>query len=198
MPDALAAMKEAAAMCLEKAASMKQEPFEVGASTVMPREFTLIDGMGTGGITAVVVNVSHQKAAYVVIDGNNMVSGLREKILSSLVSIGFDEAEVFTTDTHSVSAIVLGKRGYHPVGEVMNHERLIKYIREAAQKALSSLERAKAGYREISVPGVRVIGEKCLESLSLLTDRVLQRAKRIVVPIFTITSMFLMLFLLIV
>ena len=78
--------------------------------------------MGTGGITAIVVQVEKQKTAYVVIDGNNMISGLREKILAALTSVGFGESEVFTTDTHAVSAIVTGRRGYHPVGEVMSHE----------------------------------------------------------------------------
>jgi putative membrane protein len=198
MPEALTAMKEAAAVCLKKAVSLRQMPFEVGASTVTPKEFTLVDGMGAGGITVVVVKVGDQKAAYVVIDGNNMVSVLREKILSALASIGINEGEVFTTDTHSVSAVVLGKRGYHPVGEVMNHERLIGHIKEAAQKALTSLKLAKAGYESIVVPSVKVIGEKRLESLSLLTDRVLQRAKKIVVPIFATSGLFLMLFLLIV
>jgi putative membrane protein len=173
-------------------------PFEVGASTVSPKEFTLIDGMGAGGITVIVVRAGDQKAAYVVIDGNNMVSGLREKILSALVSIGISEGEVFTTDTHSVSAVVLGKRGYHPVGEVMNHERLIGHIKEATQKALASVEKVKAGYQSIVVPNVKVIGEKRLESLSLLTDRVLQRAKKIVAPIFAASGLFLMLFLLLV
>ena len=80
----------------------------VGAATVFPKEFTLKDGMGTGGITAIVVQVEKQKTAYVVIDGNNMISGLREKILAALTSVGFDESEVFTTDTHAVSAIVTG------------------------------------------------------------------------------------------
>ena len=64
--------------------------------------------MGTGGITAIVVQVDKQKTAYVVIDGNNMISGLREKILAALTSVGFDESEVFTTDTHAVSALSLG------------------------------------------------------------------------------------------
>jgi len=198
MPEALTAMKEASVACLKKAVSLKQMPFEVGASTVSPKEFTLIDGMGAGGITVIVVRAGDQKAAYVVIDGNNMVSGLREKILSALVSIGISEGEVFTTDTHSVSAVVLGKRGYHPVGEVMNHERLIGHIKEATQKALASVEKVKAGYQSIVVPNVKVIGEKRLESLSLLTDRVLQRAKKIVAPIFAASGLFLMLFLLLV
>ena len=44
------------------------------------------------------------------------------------------KAEVFTTDTHAVSALVTGSRGYHPVGEAMNHDQLISYIGEVTNK----------------------------------------------------------------
>ncbi len=188
----LASLKKVAANCLEKAASLKRLPFEVGATTVIPKEFGLNDGMGPGGITAVAVRVAELKTAYIVIDGNNMISGLREKILSILYSIGFDEGEVFTTDTHAVSAVILGGRGYHPVGEAMNHEKLISYIKEAAIAAMANLERCRAGCRRVTVPNVKAIGKTLLESLSLITDRALERAKKIVIPIFALSGLLLM------
>jgi putative membrane protein len=184
-----------ASKCLEKAVSLPSYPFEVGAATVFPKEFDLKDGMGPGGITAVVVQVAEQKTAYVVIDGNNMVSGLREEILSALKAAGFHASEVFTTDTHAVSAVVLGRRGYHPVGEVMNHETLISYIQEAAKTAAARLEHCKAGCLRMVVPEVRVIGKARLESLSMLVDKALQRAKQIVVPIFALEGLILILLL---
>jgi putative membrane protein len=57
-------------------------------ATIVPNEFTVHDGMGSGGISVIVVEVDDQKVAYVTIDGNNMVSGLREKILASLKELG--------------------------------------------------------------------------------------------------------------
>lgn len=195
MPESLDALKTVATTCLKKGASMRQLPFEVGAATIIPKEFSLKDGMGPGGITVFVVKVGKQKTAYVVIDGNNMVSGLREDILSALHSIGIDEGEVFTTDTHSVNAIILSARGYHPVGEVIEHESLIKYINEATLAALSDLGHAKAACRSIIVSDVKVIGEKRLETLCLLIDKTLQRAKRAVIPIFATSGFLLMLFL---
>jgi putative membrane protein len=191
----LGTLREVASKCLKKAVSLPSYAFEVGASTVFPKEFSLEDGMGPGGITAVVVKVAEQKTAYVIIDGNNMISGLREKILSALKSIGFHESEVFTTDTHAVSAIVLGRRGYHPVGEVMNHETLISYIKEAAKAATANLETCNAGCLRLVVPKVRVIGETRLESLSLLVDKALQRAKQTVAPIFVSEGLALILLL---
>ena len=195
MEESLSTLRSVASNCLKKAVSLSSKPFEVGASTVFPKEFSLKDGMGPGGITAIVVKVAEQKSAYVVIDGNNMISGLREEILSALTSIGFHESEVFTTDTHAVSAVILGRRGYHPVGEVMNHETLIGYIKEAAKAAVAKLESCKAGCKSVVVPKVRVIGKARLESLSMLVDKALQKAKQIVIPIFAFEGLFFILLL---
>lgn len=198
MAEALDSLKEVAAACLEKAVSLKRFTFEVGIASISPREFSLEDGMGDGGITVLVARVHDRKTAHVVIDGNNMVSGLREQVLTALRSSGIDAGEVYTTDTHSVNAVVLGRRGYHPVGEAIAHDRLIERIREATLCALSSLERVRSGCRYITVPRAKVIGRERLEALSLLTDRGLQRAKKTVAPIFGLTGLLLMLFLMLV
>ena len=191
--EALEALKTVATTCLKKAFSLRRLPFEVGAATVIPKEFGLREGMGPSGITIVVVKVGEQKTAYIVIDGNNMVSGLRESILSTLRSIGIDEGEVFTTDTHSVNAVVLNERGYHPVGEAMDHEKLIGYIKEATLSSLSNLEPVKASCRSITIPDVKVIGGKRLETLCLLIDRTLKKAKKVAIPIFATSGLLLML-----
>ena len=140
MEESLEMLEAAASRCLSKAVSARASSFQVGAATVYPKEFGLKAGMGAGGITAVAVQVGAQKSVYVVIDGNNMISGVREKILSALASLGFAESEVFTTDTHAVNALVLGRRGYHPVGEAMNLDLLISYVSDAASAASARLE----------------------------------------------------------
>jgi putative membrane protein len=197
MQESLDELKAVAVACLEKTVLQERVPFQVGAATVIPEEFTIRDGMGPGGITAIVVKVGKQKTAYVVIDGNNMVSGLREKVLLALHSLDIDDGEVFTTDTHAVSAVILNQRGYNAVGEAIDHERLIAYVKEATAAAMSNLESVKAASCcNIVVPSVKVIGKKRLEALCLLVDRAIQKAKRIVVPIFGISGLFLMLILL--
>jgi len=197
MEESLDELKAVAVACLEKAVSQKRLPFQVGASTVIPKEFTIKDGMGQGGITAVVSKVGRQRTAYIVIDGNNMVSGLREKVLSALHSLGIDGGEVFTTDTHAVSAVILSQRGYNAVGEAIDHEKLIAYIREATTAAMSSLENIKSACcRNITIPDVKVIGRKSLETMCLLVDRAIHKAKDIAVPIFGASGLLLMLILL--
>ncbi len=196
--ECLLSLKSVATECLETAASSDLASFRVGAASAVPKEFSLEDGMGPGGITVVVVSSGKQKAAYVVIDGNNMVSGLRERILSSLYSIGIDDGEVFTTDTHSVSALILTGHGYHPLGEAIDNEKLIAYITDVTKNAIDNMDVAGAACRTITVPCVKVIGAKKLEALCVLIDRSAKRAKRIVGPIFTVSGLLLMLFLLLV
>jgi putative membrane protein len=188
-------LERAAFAVLKKAAALPTKPFKVGAASVFP-DFTQKQGMGTGGITAIVVEVEKQKTAYVIIDGNNMVPNLREKILSSLSAAGFDESEVCTTDTHAVSALVTGSRGYHPVGEAMNHDQLTNCIGEATKQAAGNLEAAKAGCVQFVVPQVRVIGEERLKSISILVDKAIVRAKKVAPVIFGVEGLLFILLLL--
>ena len=188
-------LKSAASKCLQKAAAQPTKPFTVGGASVFPKEFSLKQGMGTGGITAIVVQVENQKTAYITIDGNNMIPNLREKILLALSSAGFAESEVFTTDTHAVTGIVTGKQGYNSVGKAMNHETLVRYILEAAKSAESKLETCKAGSLSLVVPQVRVIGEERLKSITTLVDKAIGKAKQTLIPIFGLEGLVLILLL---
>ena len=194
-------LKTAASKCLQKVVELPTEQFMIGSASVFPKEFSLKAGMGTGGITAIVVQLEKQKTAYIVIDGNNMIPSLREKIIAALTSKGFDASEVFTTDTHAVSALITGRRagrrGYHTVGEVMDNELLIQYICDAAKKAEANLEFSKAGFLHFVVPDVRVIGEARLKSITLLVDKAIQRAKQSLIPIFGLEGLFLILLLIV-
>lgn len=181
MERSVGSLKEVAYLALERAACLRHTAFneiKVGAGSVHPRGLGLKEGMGPGGITVIVVEVNGVKAAYVTIDGNNMVSGLREKILLSLEDIGIDCGEVFTTDTHAVSAVVLNRRGYHPIGEAIDHKIIIDEVKRAVCEALKNMEVVEFSWCKIDIPGVKVIGERRVSELSLLTDNVFRKAKK--------------------
>jgi len=116
--------------------------------------------------------------------------------LDELKPLGFVDGEGSTTDSNAVNAVTFSARGYHSVGEAIDQEKLMGYIVEAARKALSNMEPAKFGCRKVLIPRVKVIGQKPLEQLCVLTDEVIQTAKRIVVPLFGVTFLVLMLALL--
>jgi len=191
--EAVVFLRKASVASLKKALGYEPSSFEVGAATIIPKEFTVKEGMGPGGISVIVTRIGDQKAAYVTIDGNNMISGLREKILSELGEIGIVDGEVLTTDTHAVCGVVLTARGYHPVGEAIDQPKLINYIRQAAVNALGNLEPAEASWRTEMIPNVNVIGEKQIEELCLVADRTAKQAKRLAVSLFSAASILLIL-----
>jgi putative membrane protein len=191
LEEAMVPFREAVAEGLEKASRAERSAFEVGAAKIVPTEFTLEEGMGPGGISAIVTRVDGQTTAYVTVDGNNMVSGLREKILSALKEIGVDDGEILTTDTHAVSAVVLNRRGYHPLGEVMEHEKLIGCIKNVVLEALENLEPVEASWQTITIPNVKVIGAKQIEALCMLTDKASAQAKKCAALLFPVAGVVL-------
>jgi len=191
LSEALEPLKKAALTSLKQVLSCERASFEVGAAKIVPEEYGVKEGMGFGGISVIATRVGNRITAYVTIDGNNMMSGLREKILSSLQEIGIVDGEVLTTDTHSVNGIVLTARGYHPIGEAMDNAKLISYVQQAAMDALSNLEPAEVSWRTETVPSIKVIGEKQIEALCLLAEKTAKQAKKLAVSLFSATGVLL-------
>jgi len=189
--EAIKPLEEAALASLEKASKHRLANFQIGVARVVPPEFSLQQGMGPGGIAALVVKVGDQTTAYITIDGNNMISGLREKILTALSEVGVSEGEVVTTDTHEVNAVVLNARGYHPVGEAIDQESLIRYVKQATMDALANLERAEVAWRTETVSGVKVIGERQIEAMCMLLEKSMKRAGKLAVSVFPIAGVIL-------
>jgi putative membrane protein len=194
--NAVKRFREASVACLGKAQKLGRSSFRVGAGTVMPKEWTVYDGMGPGGISVIVTEVDDQKVAYVTIDGNNMVSGLRDRILSALKELGIDDGEVLTTDTHSVCGMIRSTRGYNLVGEAIDHVMLINYIREAAVRALADLEPAEVSWRTEIIPKVKVIGEQRITEFTVLADDATERVKKVALFLFPSAAVILILLLL--
>lgn len=99
------------------------------------------DGIGSQGIQVAVLESAGRKSAYVLFDGNNMVRGLREKLLEGVRGM-VDEAEVFTTDNHAVHATM---GGYNPVGARFHHDRLVEIARGTLERALATMEEVEVG-----------------------------------------------------
>ena len=185
LSEVLEPLKKAALYSLKQALSRERASFEVGAAKIVPEEYGVKEGMGLGGISVIVTRVGNRTTAYVTIDGNNIISGLREKILSSLQEIGIVDGEVITTDTHSVNGVVLTARGYHPIGEAMDNAKLISYIQQAAKNALSNLEPAEVSWDMGTVPNIKVIGEKQIEVLGLIAEKTAKQAKKLAGSLFS-------------
>ncbi len=145
---------------------------QIGLHQVRPDDISQEEGIGPGGIIAVVLNNDENEMILISIDGNNMESGYREKILSLLKSQGFDNAEAITTDTHVVNAISLSSKGYPPVGKNKPQETL-DHIVSASVKARERVQPVKAGLGFGKAKNLRTFGER---GFDILTQNITEAA----------------------
>mgnify|MGYP000386247900 FL=1 len=101
-----------------------------------------LDGVGPLGIRVAVVEVGNQHTAYVLVDGNNMVPGLRGRVVDAVTARGpIDAAEVMTTDTHIVNTVEADNQ----IGSAIDHGEFVATIERLVTAAVDDLEPVEAG-----------------------------------------------------
>ncbi len=109
--------------------------------TAADKDFEKANGIGGEGIKVAVFEAGGQKNALILIDGNNMVQGLRESIQEEISDI-VDISEIMTSDSHEVNTLT---KDYNPVGKVMDHDDIKDRVREVTEKAILDMEQVGAG-----------------------------------------------------
>jgi len=95
--------------------------------------------IGPGGIRTVVFEYGDRRIAYILLDGNNIKKGLRERIRTEALKI-VDEAEIFSTDNHIVNYNFLD---LNPIGDKDSWDLLIGKIISTLKKAVENIEEVK-------------------------------------------------------
>ncbi|MGA7923918.1 MAG: DUF2070 family protein [Thermoplasmata archaeon] len=141
---------ESAVMTAERAAV--PGTIRVGAA-IRDGYRTVTHGIGPHGIRAMVIDAAGQKSAYVLVDGNNLVAGLRDPILAALRPL-VDACEVMTTDNHVVHEV---DGSINPVGERYPLPDLTRDVVGTVQEALAHLTPVSVKYAVRDVRSVRVL-----------------------------------------
>ncbi len=147
---------------IEEIQEKKSSELKIGIHRIYP-DIKKEEGMGECGIAVLLVEVAEQRTAYVLFDSNNMITGLREKIIQNIQEV--DEMEVMTSDTHTVNALGPSRSGYHPIGEVIDHQKIISYVQEVISQASKNIEEVEVGIIKGNLENVKVIGDRGFENL---------------------------------
>jgi putative membrane protein len=153
-------MIEAAGELGDRLAAAERHPVSLGVAWD-PTPWEPIDGIGPLGIRTAVFEVDGQRTAYVLVDGNNMEPGLRDRLVGTLVDARVDEAEVLTTDTHTVNTV----EAENQVGAAIDHDELEVLVTDLVETAIEDLEPVEAGMATERTE-VRVFGNDRTESLA--------------------------------
>ncbi len=136
--------------------------------THVPLPYSRVEGIGDIGLQVLVCEVGGQRTAYVLIDGNNMVSGVREQIRDAVLGI-VDEAEIMTTDTHVVNTI----SGKNPVGLRAPPDQLTSVVCKAVREAIRDLSDAEGAGSTASCEGVVIFGSDSIAQLASIVNTIL-------------------------
>ncbi|MFB6137548.1 MAG: DUF2070 family protein, partial [Halobacteriaceae archaeon] len=147
-------------------------------------EWTAADGIGPLGVRVALVAAGEHTTAYVLVDGNNMQPGLRERIVErvrddrasgaersgagaadpsreSAIAPPVDAVTVMTTDTHVVNTV----ESVNQVGEAIDESRLVDLVADLVAAATDDLEPVEAGMATERV-AVTVFGNDRTETLA--------------------------------
>ncbi|AFK18344.1 DUF2070 family protein [Haloferax mediterranei ATCC 33500] len=156
-------MISAAGLAGEKLTDLSHGTLSLGVAADetewIPRE-----GIGPLGIRVALMQVNDQTTAYVLIDGNNMEPGLRDRIVEAITTgpdASADIAEVMTTDTHIVNTV----KAENQVGAVIDQDELLATIERLVDEAAADSEPVSAGMATERVE-VTIFGNDRTETLA--------------------------------
>ncbi len=120
------------------------------------------NGLGPMGIQVLIVQAGDQKTAYVLFDGNNMIPGLRERVIEATSTL-VDVTEVLTSDDHVVNMTI---GGFNPVGMKMNKDDLVKMARNAVVEALRDLSDTQSSFVTGTIDDLKIFGPEASARLT--------------------------------
>ncbi|PSQ19401.1 DUF2070 domain-containing protein [Halobacteriales archaeon QS_8_69_26] len=146
-------MIQAAEAAADRLDDAPQKPLRLGVAWD-ETDWRPADGIGPLGVRVATFDVGGQVTAYVLVDGNNMEPGVRDRVVDAVLAVdAVDRAEVMTTDTHVVNKV----DSTNQVGENLDVDRLIAVIEGLVDEALDDHEPVVAGmaseYAEVTVFG---------------------------------------------
>ena len=152
-PTAERLLSDARAALAAAGRAARDGPVEVGAARRGGYSIGQ-DGIAPLGLRALVIRTGGMTTGYLVIDGNNLLAGLRARLVEELERV-VDVAEVMTTDNHVVHEV---DGGINPVGERYPVEALVRDARELFEAAKADLAPAEVRSGSRVVPAVKVLG----------------------------------------
>lgn len=152
---------------IDETPGMPRFSLELGIAHVQV-PFSREQGFGDQGIQLAVVRAGEQSTAYLLIDGNNMESGVRETIRDFLLE-SVDEAEVMTTDSHVVNTV----SGKNPVGHHVPVTEIIPCVDAALRQALADMTPAETAGSTAWCEGVVVFGSHRITQMASTVNTIL-------------------------
>ncbi len=138
--------------------------------------------IGPDGIKVAVFDYNGKKIGYILMDGNNIKKGFRDKVRKSLKGL-LDDVEIFSTDNHIVNNDLTD---LNPVGERDPWDYILSLIKDAVIEATKNITSTKVSMQTENVQLKMAVSGQ-MDKINDITRGVLKKAK-IVTPILVLVS----------
>ncbi len=157
----------------------KEEPLRFGASCM--RLSDILKGskdIGKGFTSVAVFEFGKKRFCIVYFDSNNMLPGFRDEVIKHIKKKFRIDAELFTTDTHSVNSIALPAS--NALGRQTQPGKILPIIDQLVDEAVGDLGEVKIAHKKIIFKELRVWGSGAEESIIKASREVIRVGKRVV------------------
>lgn len=127
--------------------------------------------VGPMGVQAVVFE-GPKRIGYVLIDGNNIKKGMREKIIERIKD-RFDDVEIYSTDNHIVN---INPKDLNPIGNENNIDEILAAVEESVNLAMNDIEECSAGFYGTKLL-LRIAGKGYIDKISVYVRRMIKRLR---------------------
>ena len=145
------------------------------------------DDLAPGNINVGVFSMGRSRFALIQFNANNMMPSLRERILDHVKADYGIDAEVYTTDTHTVNS--LGYDASNVLGRYTSHTKLVALVDEALRAAMADMGPVRVSFAKTTLPGFQIWGFKVRDKMFSAINTVIL-VSRVLVPV-TIAAGFL-------
>ena len=144
--------------------------------------FKLEDGIGPGGLKAIVMHIGRKKACFIVVDANNCVPEFRTAIAQAASkNHSFDFVDLLTTDSHAVNSL----SGIHnPLGARVDKKAFLHEVEKAVHAAVANLTPVTAGSSTKEIE-IEVLGPQRSSELVITVNSIFAILKILAPIIFT-------------
>lgn len=149
------ALTDLALTSLKKLEGKQYYTYEIGYSNSLTSGFRIIE-LGGAGIGVLNLRINNEDHLIGWSDSNNLVNGLRIRVLRELNNAGINMLEICSSDTHSSS----GKRtrqGYYALGNVTNDKDIIRAFSKISSMAMSKTTPSSFSYLD-SYSQIKLMG----------------------------------------
>ena len=157
----------------------KEEPLRFGASCM--RLSDILKGskdIGKGFTSVAVFEFGKKRFCIVYFDSNNMLPRFRDEVIKHIKKKFRIDAELFTTDTHSVNSIALPAS--NALGRQTQSGKILPIIDQLVDEAVGDLGEVKIAHKKIIFKDLRVWGSGAEESIIKASREVIRIGKRVV------------------